>query len=147
MDEDKAYLATKECLKLRKDLHNQFATKLNSDSYVNGQIISVSGSLIEAKMWIKSGRENRILAPTEMANQNTRYLLTYQMIGSPSDPIRIGIDNCHRFAHLDVPKVEKGISIPVSDPNNIGMCGSVVNGITLQDSEIKDKINNYWLKF
>jgi hypothetical protein len=121
MAEEKIKQAVEEALELKKKLHQKFAEKLDSGNYQNGEKLKVQGDICFAEVWIKSGNDNRTLKPEELADVNTRYKMTYGVIGSPTDPIRLGLDNNHDIAHLDVPGVKKAIPLPLKIPTILGI--------------------------
>ncbi|GEM_PF-3407542 len=144
MDLPNAKSATEEFLNQKRDLHKKFSEQLNSGLYRNGEIISVKGNSVKTEVWVRNGPGSSYLCPNDLISKDARYMLKSFIIGSTVDPIRIGVDNSHLYAHIDIPGVEKGIKIPIMDPFNMGMCGSIVHGATLQDEQIRDKVLEYY---
>ena len=145
MDEGLANKYTIETLRIRELLHQEFAKQVNTSSFRNDSSIQRSGSYVSAEIWVNNGVGTACISNEDLANDEARYLFKVRPLIGTTSPLRIGVDNCHREAHLDIPTVPDGkVAIQLKDPMNIGNIGSVAFGCTLKDGELGDNLYNYF---
>jgi hypothetical protein len=134
-----------ETLRIRELLHQEFARQVNAASFKNDSTIQQCGSYVSAEIWVNNGVGTACISNEDLANEKARYLFKVRALEGTTAPLRIGVDNCHREAHLDIPTVSNGkVAIPLKDPMNIGNVGSVAFGCTLKDGELGDNLYNYF---
>jgi len=145
MKEESVKEYVKETLELRNSLHKKFADSVNSSSFENGTTIQQSGSYVMTEIWVNNGVGTACISNQDLANEKARYMFRVKPLVGTVTPLRIGVDNCHRDAHIDIPGVHEGKTyIPLKDPMNMGNIGSVAFGCTLTEEELQESFNKYF---
>ena len=65
-------------------------------------------------------------------------------LGVPQEPFRIEVDNIHPQAHLNNSANDERLDIPVENVRNMGYCGSVAFGLTMDSNQLKNELLKYF---
>jgi hypothetical protein len=135
---------TEEAIKIKNELHKNFSELLNSGSYKNNQKLSLLRNGVKIEMSLVNGSGTQSLSKDDLKGENTKYHMKIFNLGVSPEPFRIEVDNAHSQAHINNPSTGSRIGIPIENLQNMGYCGSIVFGLTMNGSQLKDELLKYF---